>query len=155
MRLEHVRACAVLFGGNHLHELCRKICPMIKKLSFPNPWNRKNIFFAHFFDRFVFDCSIYYLFLRKGRTELGDVTPHNIKQLKKLNSVVFPVSYNDKVRRLHNLRQGWIQSYLFREVYFNTFFSGLWWKCNLKTRWSHACESAIIFENTKFSKKLS
>lgn len=34
----------------------------------------------------------------KGRTELGDVTPHNIKQLKKLNSVVFPVSYNDKVR---------------------------------------------------------
>ncbi|CAH3030351.1 unnamed protein product, partial [Porites evermanni] len=32
----------------------------------------------------------------KGRTELGDVTPHNIKQLKKLNSVVFPVSYNDK-----------------------------------------------------------
>lgn len=28
--------------------------------------------------------------------ELGDVTPHNIKQLKKLNTVVFPVSYNDK-----------------------------------------------------------
>lgn len=27
---------------------------------------------------------------------MGDVTPHNIKQLKKLNSVVFPVSYNDK-----------------------------------------------------------
>ncbi|XP_057302127.1 N-alpha-acetyltransferase 50-like [Hydractinia symbiolongicarpus] len=33
---------------------------------------------------------------RGGRTELGAVTPHNIKQLKKLNSVVFPVSYNDK-----------------------------------------------------------
>ncbi|XP_037895254.1 probable N-acetyltransferase san isoform X1 [Glossina fuscipes] len=28
--------------------------------------------------------------------ELGDVTPHNIKQLRKLNTVVFPVSYNDK-----------------------------------------------------------
>jgi hypothetical protein len=27
---------------------------------------------------------------------LGDVTPHNIKQLKRLNQVVFPVSYNDK-----------------------------------------------------------
>lgn len=28
--------------------------------------------------------------------ELGDVTPHNLKQLKRLNQVVFPVSYNDK-----------------------------------------------------------
>lgn len=28
--------------------------------------------------------------------ELGDVTPHNIKQLKKLNTVVFPVTYNDR-----------------------------------------------------------
>lgn len=28
--------------------------------------------------------------------ELGDVTPHNIQQLKKLNQVVFPVSYNSK-----------------------------------------------------------
>nr|XP_045017199.1 N-alpha-acetyltransferase 50-like [Jaculus jaculus] len=28
--------------------------------------------------------------------ELGDVTPHNIKQLKRLNQVIFPVSYNDK-----------------------------------------------------------
>lgn len=27
---------------------------------------------------------------------MGDVTPHNIKQLKRLNTVVFPVSYNDK-----------------------------------------------------------
>ena len=32
----------------------------------------------------------------RGRTELGDVTVHNIKQLKRLNAVVFPVSYNDK-----------------------------------------------------------
>lgn len=36
------------------------------------------------------------LSLRRGRIELGDVTPHNIKQLKLLNQVVFPVSYNDK-----------------------------------------------------------
>ena len=28
--------------------------------------------------------------------ELGEVTPHNIKQLKRLNQVVFPVSYNAK-----------------------------------------------------------
>lgn len=33
---------------------------------------------------------------RTGRTELGDVTPHNINLLKKLNCVVFPVTYNDK-----------------------------------------------------------
>ncbi|KAL0280620.1 UNVERIFIED_CONTAM: hypothetical protein PYX00_001854 [Menopon gallinae] len=31
-----------------------------------------------------------------SKIELGDVTPHNIKQLKRLNTVVFPVSYNDK-----------------------------------------------------------
>lgn len=27
---------------------------------------------------------------------LGDVTHHNMKQLRKINQVVFPVSYNDK-----------------------------------------------------------
>eukprot|EP01135_Chromosphaera_perkinsii_P008133 Nk52_evm1s1133 gene=Nk52_evmTU1s1133 len=31
-----------------------------------------------------------------ARIDLGDITPHNIKQLKLLNSVVFPVSYNEK-----------------------------------------------------------
>jgi len=36
------------------------------------------------------------LTLRVGRIELGDVTPHNIKLLRRLNQVVFPVSYNDK-----------------------------------------------------------
>lgn len=34
--------------------------------------------------------------MTRGVIELGDITPHNIKQLKILNSVVFPVSYNDK-----------------------------------------------------------
>jgi len=34
--------------------------------------------------------------MTKARIELGDVTPHNIRQLKRLNQVVFPVSYNDK-----------------------------------------------------------
>lgn len=28
--------------------------------------------------------------------ELGEITSHNIKQLKKINQIVFPVSYNDK-----------------------------------------------------------
>jgi hypothetical protein len=28
--------------------------------------------------------------------ELGEITHHNLKQLKKINEVVFPVSYNDK-----------------------------------------------------------
>merc|ERR1712179_510147 len=28
--------------------------------------------------------------------DLGDVTPHNIKLLRKVNTVVFPVSYHDK-----------------------------------------------------------
>jgi ribosomal protein S18 acetylase RimI-like enzyme len=32
----------------------------------------------------------------RPRIELGEVTVHNIRQLKRLNSVVFPVSYNDK-----------------------------------------------------------
>ena len=35
-------------------------------------------------------------FLYRAKIELGDVTPHNIKQLKLLNQVVFPVSYNEK-----------------------------------------------------------
>lgn len=34
--------------------------------------------------------------MTRSKIELGDVTPHNIKQLKRLNQVVFPVSYNDK-----------------------------------------------------------
>lgn len=32
----------------------------------------------------------------RSKIELGDVTPHNVKQLKTLNTVVFPVSYNEK-----------------------------------------------------------
>ena len=32
----------------------------------------------------------------RGRIELGDVTHHNIKQLKRLNQIVFPVTYNEK-----------------------------------------------------------
>jgi len=34
--------------------------------------------------------------IKVGRIELGDVTPHNIKLLRRLNQVIFPVSYNDK-----------------------------------------------------------
>uniref|UniRef100_A0A182NRK7 N-terminal methionine N(alpha)-acetyltransferase NatE n=1 Tax=Anopheles dirus TaxID=7168 RepID=A0A182NRK7_9DIPT len=32
----------------------------------------------------------------RSNIELGDVTHHNLKQLKKINTVVLPVSYNDK-----------------------------------------------------------
>lgn len=46
-------------------------------------WNRLNLF-----ERILYGF--------RAKIELGDVTPHNIKQLKKLNTVVFPVSYNDK-----------------------------------------------------------
>ena len=102
-RLKHVGACAVLFGGNHYTSYAAKICPMIRKLSHTNPWNRKNISFPISSIALLLIARFSHLFLRKGRTELGDVTPHNIKQLKKLNSVVFPVSYNDKVSNLRNL----------------------------------------------------
>jgi len=34
--------------------------------------------------------------MTKARVELGEVTVHNIRQLKRLNTVVFPVSYNEK-----------------------------------------------------------
>uniref|UniRef100_A0A336L500 N-terminal methionine N(alpha)-acetyltransferase NatE n=1 Tax=Culicoides sonorensis TaxID=179676 RepID=A0A336L500_CULSO len=34
--------------------------------------------------------------MTRASIELGDVTHHNLKQLKKINTVVFPVTYNDK-----------------------------------------------------------
>ncbi|KAE8741448.1 hypothetical protein FOCC_FOCC013048 [Frankliniella occidentalis] len=37
--------------------------------------------------------------MTRSNIELGDVTPHNLKQLRKLNQVVFPVIYNDKFYR--------------------------------------------------------
>jgi len=40
--------------------------------------------------------QFYIVFNYRSKIELGDVTPHNIKQLKLLNQVVFPVSYNEK-----------------------------------------------------------
>lgn len=33
---------------------------------------------------------------RSYRIELGEITYHNIKQLKRLNQYIFPISYNDK-----------------------------------------------------------
>lgn len=48
-------------------------------------------------DTFVFIITKKNIFSSiRATIELGDVTPHNIKQLKKLNTVVFPVIYNDK-----------------------------------------------------------
>ena len=40
----------------------------------------------------------YLLVYFSSHIELGGVTGHNIKQLKKLNAVVFPISYTEKVR---------------------------------------------------------
>lgn len=51
--------------------------------------NKIRIFF------FVAKSEFKFILFRTS-IELGDVTPHNIKQLKKLNTVVFPVTYNDK-----------------------------------------------------------
>ncbi|NP_001155571.1 N-acetyltransferase-like [Acyrthosiphon pisum] len=34
--------------------------------------------------------------MTRAKLELGEITHHNIKQLKRLNTVVFPVSYNEK-----------------------------------------------------------
>nr|CAG4642072.1 EOG090X0ED2 [Eurycercus lamellatus] len=34
--------------------------------------------------------------MTRATIDLGDITQHNLKQLKRLNQVVFPVSYNDK-----------------------------------------------------------
>lgn len=63
-----------------------------------------------------------------SRIELGDVTPHNIKQLKRLNQVIFPVSYNDKFYK-DVLEVGELA-----KLGTNVFASncGLWWqKCSL------------------------
>jgi hypothetical protein len=45
----------------------------------------------------LFSC-LYFISHYSGKVDisLGIVTQHNIMQLKKVNSVVFPVSYNDK-----------------------------------------------------------
>ena len=44
-------------------------------------------------------CDVLDSLCSRRDTELGDVTPHNIRQLRTLNTVVFPVTYNDKVKR--------------------------------------------------------
>lgn len=45
----------------------------------------------------VIDLDLHsFCFCFRSKIELGDVTPHNIKQLKRLNTVVFPVSYNER-----------------------------------------------------------
>jgi hypothetical protein len=38
--------------------------------------------------------------MRGSLMELENVTPHNIKQLKRLNQIIFPVHYNDKFYRM-------------------------------------------------------
>ena len=47
-----------------------------------------------------------------GRIDLGDITPHNIKLLRKVNTVVFPVSYHDKFYKVSTLIYNEITSIL-------------------------------------------
>lgn len=57
----------------------------------------------------------------RDRVELGDLTQHNIKQLKLLNQVILPVTYNDKfykdvldvgdLAKLGKLDSSWIAYY--------------------------------------------
>ena len=59
----------------------------------------KSLFIAFFCDSFMNFNEFLFLNSRvnsRGIVELGDVTPHNIKLLRRLNQVVFPVSYNEK-----------------------------------------------------------
>uniref|UniRef100_A0A674HGZ8 N-alpha-acetyltransferase 50 n=1 Tax=Taeniopygia guttata TaxID=59729 RepID=A0A674HGZ8_TAEGU len=51
---------------------------------------------SRWWDDLALEPSCYRPVSFRSRIELGDVTPHNIKQLKRLNQVIFPVSYNDK-----------------------------------------------------------
>lgn len=46
-----------------------------------------------FFSNYDLDNSRY---TTMKNIDLGDITVHNLKQLKKINQIVFPVSYNDK-----------------------------------------------------------
>lgn len=75
------------------------------------------------------------LICSSSRIELGDVTPHNIKQLKRLNQVIFPVSYNDKfykdvleVGELAKLGTNLLASYC-----------GLWWQ-----KWSSLLSIMVL-----------
>ncbi|CAJ0960598.1 unnamed protein product, partial [Mesorhabditis belari] len=45
------------------------------------------------------DLNLSHEIIGRSDMELGDVTQHNVQQLKKLNQAVFPVVYNDKFYR--------------------------------------------------------
>ena len=50
---------------------------------------------------------------------MGDVTPHNIKLLRKVNTVVFPVSYHDKFYKVTRPLSGYLfshQKYFMQDV---------------------------------------
>ena len=51
----------------------------------------KVIIFIHFLTLTSLIISVF-----RGMIELGEITTHNIKQLRRINEVVFPVVYNDK-----------------------------------------------------------
>lgn len=58
--------------------------------------NRQYPMLATLFYCFVLLSDPIHFLYSRASIELGDITPHNLKQLRVLNTVVFPVSYNDK-----------------------------------------------------------
>ena len=83
------------WGGRRWGEVCSLNSKILLNFCRNAQVSLKNFFHFNFCS-----SSINVPFTFRGRIELGDVTPHNIKQLRKLNSVIFPVSYNDKVKHI-------------------------------------------------------
>ena len=77
------------------------ILPFPFHTSFYLPLIREKI--AHLFNLFRELRSCCAMPAELGRIDLGDVTPHNIKLLRKVNTVVFPVSYHDKFYKVATL----------------------------------------------------
>lgn len=75
---------------------------------------------------------MYYSRVKRVTIELGDLTQHNLKQLKVLNRDVFPVAYNEKFYKdllgAGELCKLGIKEYLYLEV--RTF---LYTQCTLYT----------------------
>ena len=88
----------IYYGYSDQRELLKKLTPVIcyieiliflvTETHFHVDLSINQILLSYFFFFFFLSC--------RGTIELGDITSHNIKQLKRLNQVVFPVTYNDK-----------------------------------------------------------
>lgn len=67
-------------------ETCKVVC-----LAFDFCFNSRPLYVLNT----SWPCD-FFLSVFRAKLELGEITHHNIKQLKRLNTVVFPVSYNEK-----------------------------------------------------------